>query len=451
MSAEYRARGYLLSTVVVPVQRIADGRVRLEAVEGFVSTVRVEGDAVRSGLIDAQRRQLLAHKPARTADLERFLLLLNDLPGITAQGVLRPAPDVRGGSELFVKLQRVALEVGTGANNRGSRLQGPSEIEGFVSLNGVLRANEGTDFRYLAAHPTRELELYALDHVERLTGGGLDLRLSASHSIGEPDIGGVLNGFNLETQTTQGRLELAYPVLRTRTNNVHVRAALTYHDGKTDIVGFPLYKDKISAARVGFSWDGVDALAGVNLLDIEISKGIGAFGASGPDDPFASRPGGDPRFSKATLYAARLQDLSHGFSALFAVNVQDAFTNLLSPEEFAFGGEQFGRAYDPSELVGDSGYAGKVELRYTHDFASRLELTFYTFGETGKIRRRLAPIEASAKREERATDAGGGVRFTFMSFVTGYVEAADSLNHVIAAEGRERTRVFGGLMFQWQF
>ena len=38
---------------------------------------------------------------------------------------------------------------------------------------------------------------------------------------------------------------------------------------------------------------------------------------------------------------------------------------LLSSEEFAFGGPLFGRAFDPSEITGDDGFAVRLELRFT--------------------------------------------------------------------------------------
>ena len=95
----------------------------------------------------------------------------------------------------------------------------------------------------------------------------------------------------------------------------------------------------------------------MNLADVELSQGLKGLGASPFGDPLASRAGGRPDFTKVTLYAARLQSLAPRWSVLAAVNTQYAFNELLSPEEFAYGGEQFGRAYDAAELLGDSGIA----------------------------------------------------------------------------------------------
>ena len=451
MTARYRSAGFILANVIIPAQEIADGTVRIQVIEGFISKINFEGAKIRADLLNSGRERLLRAKPLRATELERFLLLLNDLPGIVAQGILTPSQTVPGAAELTVKVEQEHVAVTLGANYRGSELQGPGQFQASLTLDSLFGINDSTSLQYLQAFRAHELRLYALGHTERLTASGLDLTISGSHSQGAPDLRGAESTFNLENNNTQGSVQLSYPLYRTRFSNLRIRAELTYHDGKTDIIGFPIYHDKISAARFGISGDIVDPWRGVNIADLEFGKGLGIFGASKLGDPLASRPGGDPKFSKATLYLARLQSLGSGFSLLLAAEGQWAFTNLLSPEEFAFGGDQFGRAYDPSDLVGDSGAAGKAELRYTKEFNDGLGLTLYGFGETARISRRLTPQETGVPAHDSATDVGGGLRMTFRSWLTGYVEVAKPTNHVLSATDDKRTRVFGGLIYAFHF
>jgi hemolysin activation/secretion protein len=451
MTARYRSQGFILANVIIPAQEISDGSVRIEVAEGFLSKVNFEGGRIRPGILQSGRERLLAAKPLRASDLERFLLLLNDLPGVQAQGILMPSASVAGAAELTVKLTQEHGSASLGASYRGSELQGPGQLQGILTLDSLFGLNDSTSLQYLQAFKAHELRLYALSHTERLTADGLDLSLAGSHSEGAPDLRGSESILNLENDNTQGSVELSYPLLRTRFSNLRVRAQLTYHDGKTDVVGFPVYQDKISAARFGISGDIVDAWRGVNVIDIEYGKGLSIFGASKLGDPLASRPGGNPQFSKATLYIARLQSLGQGFSFLLAADGQYAMSNLLSPEEFAFGGDQFGRAYDPSDLVGDSGIAGKAELRYTKEFGGGVGLTLYGFGETARIYRRLTAAEVGTPAHDSATDVGAGLRMTFLSYLTGYIEVAKPTNHVITATGDKETRVFGGLIYAFHF
>lgn len=460
MTAKYRDAGYVLSTVVVPAQAVADGRVTLTAVEGYLSSVNIEGyTGRRDGLLGKMREELTSDRPLRLATLERTLLLLNDLPGMTAQGVLQRSATAAGGSDLTIRVARRAMGFDTGVNNRGSDVQGPTRYEAGLAFNSIFGLMSETRMQFLVADPNEELKYGYVSHTERLTSGGLDFRVFGSKSRSEPELGVDFQDFNLETDTDQVGAELRYPLIRSRARNLYVRGALTYHDGTTDSA-FPeeITKDVISALRAGLTWDQVDAWGGVNIVDLEVSQGIDAFGASDNGDPQLSRDGGRPDFTKSALYLARLQSLAGGWSVLLAGTGQYAFTNLLSPEEFGFGGEIFGRAYDGSEIVGDSGLAGKVELRYTLDRLGRGGITAYTFYDAGKVWRRLGPNERlgecsdfdqSACSEDDASAWGGGLRFTLSTWLTGYAEAAVPIDHEVAAEGNEDTRYFFGIRLQF--
>jgi hemolysin activation/secretion protein len=445
MTALYRRHGYLLATVVVPAQKVTEGRIKLTAIEGFLHAVTFSGyTGSRPGLLESIRARLLADRPLRTATLEREMLLLNDLPGIQAQAILLPAASESGAADLEIRLHRAIVAGSLGFNNRGSKLQGPEQTEAALAFNSPFGLLDGTSLQYLGALPASELHLFAFSHIERLTSSGLDLTVNASHSKSEPELGVNFGQFNLETDTTQARLQLSYPFLRTRVRSLAGRLALTYHDGSTDSLGAELSNDKLAAVRIGLRWDELDSWAGVNLLDVEFSKGINGLGASRFGSLDASRPLGHPDFFKTTAYLARLQSLGGPVSLLLAANGQYATDRLLEPEEYGFGGEPFGRAYDISEFVGDSGVAAKAELRVTLEPTPRLSTTLYVFGDRGEVWRRLLPEEVDLRATEAASSAGGGLRFSWSTWLTGYVEGAKPIDHIVAARGNKDTRVFAG-------
>ena len=453
MTAIYRDAGYILSSVVVPAQEINNGEVTFAAIEGYLSSVRFEGyNGHREGMFEAVEQDLTSERPLRLETLERNLLLLNDLPGMVAQGVLQRSSTEPGGSELTIGLQRRAFGLDAEVDNRGSEVQGPIRYGAGLTANSLFGLLGETRFSFLAANPTSELRYGFISHRARLTASGLELMLYGSKSRSEPDLGVDFRDYNLETNTDQAGLQLKYPLIRSRDHNLYLRGSLTYHDGITDSA-FEVEEshDTISAIRVGLTYDDVDSWGGVNLLDLELSQGIDAFGASDKNDPNLSRDGGDPEFTKATLYLARLQSLGRGWSLLVAGNGQYAMTNLLVPEEFAMGGEICNRAYDPSEVVGDSGVCGKLELRYTFDALGRGGVTAYSFYDTGYVWQRLGPAETqdpTASKGDGASSWGGGLRFTIAAWLTGYVEAAVPIDQIVAAEGNDDTRFFAGLRVQ---
>ncbi|MFX9065667.1 hypothetical protein ABTN38_20070, partial [Acinetobacter baumannii] len=79
----------------------------------------------------------------------------------------------------------------------------------------------------------------------------------------------------------------------------------------------------------------------------------------------------------------------------------------------------FLRAYDPSELLGDSGLAGKVELRYNLDFAS-IATTLYAYRDGGYVKTNKSAVAASVRQS--VLSDGFGVRFTLPHEIKGYLE-----------------------------
>jgi len=69
---------------------------------------------------------------------------------------------------------------------------------------------------------------------------------------------------------------------------------------------------------------------------------------------------------------------------------QYSFTRVLASEEFSYGGIPFGRSHDPSELTGDHGIAGSLELNYTYPVGLSWfdRWQGYAYGNAGYIWRR---------------------------------------------------------------
>ncbi|HYN38394.1 MAG TPA: POTRA domain-containing protein, partial [Rhodospirillales bacterium] len=125
----YRDDGWFLTRVIVPAQAVADGRVRLRVVEGFVDEVRIEGDVGDvATLIEQTLRPVTEQRPLAIATLERALLLVNDIPGISASGLLRPAAQQVGAAQLVVVASRKPFDAALLVDNFGDDFTGTWEL-----------------------------------------------------------------------------------------------------------------------------------------------------------------------------------------------------------------------------------------------------------------------------------------------------------------------------------
>lgn len=445
LTARYRNDGYILSQVIVPAQAVDNGVVRLQAVEGYVASVQVQGGD--GALRERARRygeKITAARPLTAGTLERYVLLLNDLPGVTARAVLAPAR-TPGASDLVLQVSQRKYDGGVSSDTRGSKAQGLRRVFANADMHSLFGGTSLTQVRNVT---TLDSELFYISAVhEQFVGpGGGSLRLTGSYVYSRPQELAFIP-LELTTKSQMATLTYTYPLVRTRTRNLYVRGSLSSFDSTSTIFGVKDTADHLRAVRVGMTMDASDALGGVNIADVEFSQGISGLGASTNGDEYLSRASGRSDFRRAALYGARFQALPANFSVVAAVNAQYAFTDLLAPELFMVGGELFGRGYDPSELLNDHGAALKIDLRYTQSMnGGRAALTPYAFYDMGRVWQRTAlpGIDAS----QSLASAGGGLRVSLGRRAAGFVEYAKPLTRLVALENSRNGRVYAGLSIQ---
>ncbi len=217
----------------------------------------------------------------------------------------------------------------------------------------------------------------------------------------------------------------------------------------SDSLGLPLYEDRLKVARIGASYDFVDRFTAVNRFDSQISKGIGW-----DDDTHVgrSRTNGSTDFWKFNAQASRLQPISGPFSLFVSSEGQASSKALLSAEQFGLGGAQFLSAYDPSEVTGDSGIAGRAELQYSKsgDFQYLTAYQIYTFYDIGEVWTRNP--SAGIKDSISLASAGLGVRFNIMDPISGSFEVSTPLTKDVNANLPNNggdTRVFFSLAYRY--
>jgi hemolysin activation/secretion protein len=457
IAGRYRADGHLLTRVLVPEQDVGSSTVRLVVVEGVIHEVRIEGHGAAPGsaILQGYAERIEQSRPLRMKDLERNLLLINDLGGVFAEATLVRS-DRPGGSDLVLRVAENRFGSSFAFENRGSRLIGPYRVLAQIGLSSLFGEYSSSSLRLATTGKDRELLFGAVNHSLPLGASGFTLELGANFANAEPGLedlreAGFSSQDELHTDSWSASVGMSYPLVRSRATNLTGRLSLTASKGNTQLLGSRLSDDKLRAARLGFTFDFVDASSAVHLVDLEIAHGFDVLGASDESDERErlSRAGGRTRFSKATAYVARLQPLTERVSILSAATGQYAFNRLLSAEGFGYGGDQFGRAFDASELFGDTGIAGKIELRYSAGSAGR-DLGGYTpylFYDVGKIWQRSGSEDEPDS--ESAASCGAGVRFVLTARVAGYLELAKPLGRDVIQEANRNARFFFGLSFQY--
>lgn len=432
ISARYRETGYVLSQAIVPAQDLPTGApatLQIQVLEGYVEQVLVGSEL--SAALQPHLAPVLAERPLRLATLERALLLVNELAGVSAQASVRAGTSA-GASVLELAVARDRAGGSLAVHNRSTKAQGRVRFEAGGEVRGVLGAFDRHGLRLISSGDDR-LNLLAYAGEAPVGAGGLKLQWNASASRSEPD--SPLP--NVDTESNNLSLGLSYPVLRSRASNVALRAAIGGYDNQSG--GGLTSRDRIRSARIGLAADHADAAGGISLVDLEFVKGLGGLGASERGDPLLN--GADPEFARTSLYLARLQSLGGNFSLLLAATAQASGDRLPTAEQLGLGGDTFVRAFDPSEAIGENGAAGKLELRWSFGLGPGAG-TLYAYYDAGRVSRKQ-----TSGPDLRTTLAatGLGLRFSGPAGLRGYLEYAKPLKRDVASEGNRKGRVFAGL------
>jgi len=437
ISAHYRNAGYVLSRAVVPPQRVKGGTVRIQVVEGYIDQVSFEGgDTLDDKLLAGYASNITAEKPVTNETLERYLLLIDDLTGVKARGVLSPSASNVGASQLTVSLDYTPVDGEVSVNNRGSRFLGPIQIGAMAGMNSLLGLSERIQLRSIVSGDLDELRYYEASYQQPVGALGTTLRGLVSYTDTNP--GASLEPLDIEGKSINMTLGARHPFVRSRRENLFGNVGFRYRNSESVLGLFSaeLYDDHVRSLYTGVNYDTIDSWDGINRIDGEITQGLDILDGNDAGD-FLSRANGDNTFTKIEMQYSRLQPLSANISAYLGLSGQYGFDPLLASEEFGIGSEPFGSAYDPAEITGDSGFAGRLELRYSDALPdSWIDIwQVYGFYDGGKVYNRSAI--AGEKSDESLTSAGVGARLSLTNNVSATVELAAPLTHKVVAEGSD--------------
>lgn len=422
LTAYYGDNGFLLSRVIVPPQELepSGAVITLQVIEGYVDRVALPNNlGSRQRLLEGHARNIEASRPLSADQLEREMLLANDIPGLSVQSNLSASPTTPAASTLTLTTSEDQGGWGVRLDNRGSEASGPLQFTVSGQVNNVIGLNEQLSGGLTLAGPADngarpELAYAFVGYDQVLNASGLRFSFDANYSQGDPD-SAVLTALDYETEGLNASVALSYPFIRTRSRNLTGTLAFDLKNSESTNFAGVASEDRLRIVRAEFSFDNADQYNGTNQVRLAFHKGIEGLGSTANGNPNASRTPGKVDFFRATLELSRTQALGNGFSLHGGVFGQWTDDPLLSSQECGFGGTQYGRGYDSSVITGDTCVKGMVEMRYNipaGEFTQGLGLDYsqlYAFADAGWIRNIDAPLGTPSS--DNASSAGMGVRF----------------------------------------
>ena len=384
-----RAKGYFLARAYLPKQDVTSGVIQVAILQarsdGEVVINPSEGVRMREGQLKKMVAAIIKPgEPLRERDLERVLLLMNDLPGVSAKAVLAPGTQP-GTTRITLNISEAKLFSGSlWADNYGNRYTGAARGNGLVSINDPFRIGDQFSVMFSGAEGLAQGRVAYAAPI-----GSRGLEANASYTAMNYKLVGDLASLEAKGTAQTMSVGASYPLIRRRFFNLNASAS---YDGKRliDKVQGSTVRDKqIRGGTFGFTADVSDKLNGGGYTSWSAMASMGKLDLSNNAvDEFFDRigPKAAGSFQKYNLSASRLQRVTNRLTFSGSYFGQFASGNLDSSEKFNLGGPYGVRAYAVGEASGDEGHLFNLELRDDLPLDLKLgKLQLIGFFDTGNI------------------------------------------------------------------
>lgn len=360
----YHNHGYPLARAFIPAQTIQSGMVRIEIMEARYGKIALDN---HSGADDALLKDTLAPlQSGRTieqAGLERALLLLSDIPGLTSNTVLK-AGERPGTSDLSVNAASSPPVNGNlTVDGYGNRYTGRPRVSGTVNVVNPLHHG---DVLNLSGLSSGEGVNYGRISYETLLNG-YGTRLGGSYLAMRYELGGLLSSLNAQGTAQAGSVWAKQPLIRGRDFNLYGQIGYERTELRDRIAsaGIRTYRH-LDDGTLGLYGDARDRLlsGGVNTWSVGWTLGQVDFDVAEARLADKATVKTQGTFSKWNVSLSRLQNLGERDGLYLAFSGQWAQDNLDPSKKMVVGGPYTVRGYDMGAVSGDTAYIGTAELRH---------------------------------------------------------------------------------------
>ena len=362
----YFEQGYITSGTFLPPQKLENGIVTIEVVEGKVEAVNIKGlERLNPGYVRSRLR-LATGAPLNKDKLLNALQLLQLDPLIENLAAELTAGTRPGSSILELNLQEAnSFDIAFSFDNYRAPSVGTDRRSIQLTHRNLGGLGDRFSIAYLNTDGSNSLNDLSYSVPFNPYNGTLNFRLSLTQSdiITPP-----FDRFEIESENTSYELSYRQPVLQTPNQDLALGIAFSHNNSVLTVGGEPQQISRgaaadgetdVSALRFVQEYTQRDSDRVLALLS-QFSLGIDVLGATVNEN---ERP--DSKYFAWRGQAQYLKLLNDNFTLLLRSDFQIANDALLPTEQFSLGGGLNVRGYRQDALLGDNGWFNSAEIRAT--------------------------------------------------------------------------------------
>ncbi len=392
-----------------------------------IDRVVILGEGKNSQLMNEYADKILEAKPAKVKYVQRYLALMNKVPGYDIEYKLEEKAGSASEMELVVATAKTKAEAFIGVDNYGVNDLGKMQTAAVAQMYSP---NGGPDSLMINGsttnHPDR-LNDVGVGYSRVINTYGTSAHVYASHSTNNSTKDDIVNADDGTGSTV--RTSLAHHLYLTATQNLAGEFGLNYKNSSSYVVddisntSRTDQKSNYTSADLGLKYIFKDYWGGHDMMHLTFTQGIdGRFKQYKDGGVLDSIDTPDEHFNVISFDVYKDQPLPNNFSIFSHVSANYSGHELPSQEMFILGGREFGRGYSFGTLDGNRMLAASLEVRYTHKLDNHMfinDIQPYIFHDMGYVGKQYGDTDIT-----HLSSNGGGVRFKLRYDVDFGAEAA---------------------------
>ena len=419
----YLVNDFFLAKVTLPEQEVIDGIIyininegQLDAKDPYViktNNLRLYKDVLSDYLENALSTGITKN------GLERALLNINDLPGISAVSTIQPGVE-QGSSKIVINVVEDDLITGNiTLDNHGNRYTAKQRSTIKIDVNNPSKIGDKLTITK-TFNDDQKFDFSQFDYEVPVGQSGLKAFALASRL--EFEIGKELktNPVSLGNADTY-EVGLKYPIQRTNNQSVFLKTSFERKEIYNETTGVLTNDKTVEKAKIGFDFEGRNIFQNDSISGISVSGIFGELDLSKVNSDYTNdqsstgaKTHGD--FSKAIFDIYHIHRFTDKINFKYYGSLQYASKNLDSSEKMSLGGVSGVRAYPSGEASGDEGYKFSFEVQYD---LSRPDMDFDLIGtlfyDYGKIRQYKDSSNITLTTPNEYNLSGWGVSFDLIA------------------------------------
>lgn len=429
VTAHYRQRGYPVARAVLPAQKVEAGQLTVEVIEGRVDRTQFSGNHRYDDEFLARWGQPLVDHEVQMVALEERLLLINDLPGMTARAVLRPG-ERYGTTTTDIAVTEDPIDGRISFNNQGREEVGVYRADAAVQFNNPLGI--GDQLGLSTSQSERQLlQLYGVNY--SLPIGVYGTRVATSYTYVDYDVGGDLSALDLSGHSHLASIGLSHPLLRSRNENLYSTVAVRHFSGEQFFSGESLSESKVTLFEVGLAWNRVHSDSNVSSAGLRMSSNFRDSDSGTRDNAQLFKIDGE---FVHLMHLSKSWDLKLETSGMWSPDA------LVDAERFGLGGPSSVRGYPSAWSLGDRGVFGSIEGRYRFQVVE-LPVVFSVFADGGYVARKYPAV--GTDESANLSSLGIGFNSAPAPWLTAEILAAVPTGDMKSADGHAGGRIWFSL------